>query len=76
MANFDTGVSGYVRTFAVVRVAFPIDWRGSVEIACKHCQFFDRAKCRCNLTQQVVHYPDRYVGDGCPLENEEKGEEQ
>lgn len=74
MANFDSGVKGYVRAHAVVEVAFPIDWRGSVEIACKHCQFFDRAKMRCNLNQQVVNFPDKFVGDQCPLERAE-GEE-
>lgn len=74
MANFDSGVKGYVRARAVVEVAFPIDWRGSVETACKHCQFFDRAKMRCNLNQQVVNFPDKFVGDHCPLERAE-GEE-
>ena len=75
MANFDSGVKGYVKARAVVEVAFPIDWRGSTEIACKHCQFFDRAKMRCNITQKVVNFPDKFVGDCCPLERvDEQGE--
>lgn len=76
IANFDTGVAKYIKTKATVYVGFPVDWRGSSEIACKHCQFYDRAKQRCNLTQQVVNFPDRYVGECCPLEIiEEEGVE-
>ena len=71
MANFDSGVSRYIKTKAGVFQAFPVDWRGSVEIACKHCNYFDRAKQRCNLTLQVVNYPEKYVGECCPLEIEE-----
>ncbi|MBQ8357129.1 MAG: hypothetical protein IJX39_04905 [Clostridia bacterium] len=76
MANFDSGVSRYIKARAVVEVSFPVDWRGNIEIACKHCQFFDRAKQRCNLTQQVVNFPDKFVGECCPLERVEEREEQ
>lgn len=75
MANFDSGVKRYIKARAVVEVFFPVDWRDSMEIACKHCQFYDRAKQRCWLNQQVVNFPDRYVGDACPLEAVEEGEE-
>ena len=75
MANFDDGVKGYIKGRAVVEVGFPIDWRDSAEIACKHCPFFDRSKSRCNLTMDVVNFPDRYVGSNCPLERVEEGEE-
>ena len=68
MANFDDGVKGYVKAKATVEVYFPIDWRGSVEIACKHCPFYVRANQRCGLNQAVVNYPDKYVGTHCPLE--------
>ena len=75
MANFDSGVSKYIKAVAVVEVSFPVDWRGSAEIACKHCKFFDRAKQRCWLTQQVVNFPEKYVGSDCPLEElKEEGE--
>lgn len=76
MANFDTGVSRYIKTQAVVSQSFPVDWRGSVEIACKHCNYFDRAKQRCWLTQQVVNFPDKYVGECCPLEILEEEEKE
>lgn len=76
MANFDTGVSKYIKTIAVVEQCFPVDWRGSVEIACKHCNFFVRATQRCGLTQQVVNFPEKGVGECCPLELvKEEGEE-
>ena len=74
MANFDTGVKGYVKATATVEVHFPIDWRGSVEIACKHCPFYVRATCRCGLNQAIVNYPDKYVGSDCPLEKFESEE--
>lgn len=68
MANFDTGVSRYVKTRAVVEVGFPVDWRGSVEIACKHCPYYVRATQKCALNQAVVNYPEKFVGSECPLE--------
>lgn len=68
MANFDSGVSKFIKTRAVVEVGFPVDWRGSVEIACKHCKFYDRSKQMCWLTKDVVNFPDRYIGETCPLE--------
>lgn len=75
MANFDSGVSRFIKTRAVVEVGFPVDWRGSVEIACKHCPFYVRATVRCALNQAVVNYPEKGVGEYCPLELvEEEGE--
>lgn len=68
MANFDSGVSKFIKTRAVVEVGFPVDWRGSVETACKHCPFYVRATQRCALNQAVVNYPEKYVGEYCPLE--------
>ena len=57
MANFDSGVKGYVKATATVEVHFPIDWRDSVEIACKHCPFFVRTNMRCGLNQSIVNFP-------------------
>jgi hypothetical protein len=75
MANFDTGVSRYIKTRAVVEVGFPVDWRGNVDISCKHCPFLIRTGQRCGLTQSIVNYPERYVGSDCPLELVESEEE-
>jgi hypothetical protein len=68
MADFSSGVMAYVKARAVVEVNFPIDFRGNAEVACKHCNFFVRATQRCGLTQQIVNYPERYIGECCPLE--------
>ena len=76
MANFDDGVKGYIKATATVEVHFPIDWRGSVEIACKHCPYYVRANMRCGLNQSVVNFPEKYVGSDCPLVQVESEEEK
>lgn len=68
MANFDTGVMKYIKAVAVVETSFPVDWKGNAEIACKHCNYFVRATGRCGLTQDIVNFPDKYVGETCPLQ--------
>lgn len=68
MANFDSGVKRYIKAVAVVEVGFPVDWKDRADISCKHCNFFVRATQRCGLTQQVVNFPERYVGECCPLQ--------
>ena len=68
MSKFDSGVKRYIKARAVVEVSFPVSWRDSMEIACKHCQFYDRAKQRCWLNGKVVNFPDGFVGAECPLE--------
>ena len=67
MACFDTGVMRYIKARAVVEVNFPIDWKDNPDIACKHCQFYIRATQRCALNQEIVNYPEKYVGHECPL---------
>ncbi len=74
MANFDSGVKRYIRARAVVEVGFPVDWRDSADISCKQCPFYVRATQRCALNQTVVNYPERYVGENCPLELVEEEE--
>ena len=68
MSYFSSGVKRYIRAVAVVETLFPVDWKDNAEIACKHCNFFVRATQRCGLTQQIVNFPERYVGASCPLE--------
>ena len=67
MACFDSGVKAYIKARAVVEVNFPIDWKDNPDIACKHCQFYIRATQRCALNQEIVNYPEKYVGHECPL---------
>lgn len=68
MADFSSGVKRFIKARCVVEVSFPVDWKDNPEIACKHCNFFVRATQRCGLTQQIVNFPERYVGECCPLE--------
>lgn len=76
MADFSSGVKRFIKARAVVEVGFPVDWRDNPEIACKHCNFFVRATQRCGLTQQIVNYPDHYIGTCCPLEKIEEEENE
>jgi hypothetical protein len=74
MACFDNGVKRYIKAYAVVEVGFPVDWRDSAEIACKHCPFYVRATQRCGLNQEIVNYPEKFVGTSCPLQPIEENE--
>ena len=74
MADFSSGVAKYIKATAVVEVYFPVDFRGREEIACKHCKFYVRSTQRCALNQEVVNYPEYYIGHNCPLEPIEEGE--
>lgn len=76
MADFSSGVKRFIKARAVVEVGFPVDFRDKADIACKHCKFFVRATLRCGLNQEIVNYPDKYIGTMCPLEPviEEEGE--
>lgn len=76
MANFDSGVKRFIKTYAIVETLFPVDWKDNAEIACKHCNFFVRATMRCGLNQQIVNYPDKYVGEFCPLQPVEEKENE
>lgn len=74
MACFDSGVQRYIKAYAVVEVGFPVDWNGRPDISCKHCKFFIQATRKCALNQEVVNFPERYVGDFCPLQPIEEEE--
>lgn len=67
MANFDSGVSGYIKTKAVVTVNFPVDFKGCASICCMQCQFYSRNSGICQLTKSIPAYPQKYVGQDCPL---------
>ena len=67
MANFDSGVYGYVYAEATVQVAFPVDKNGACDINCHQCWFFRRSYQTCGLNGAVCQYPQKYVGDQCPL---------
>lgn len=68
MARFDDGVKRFIIARAVVEVGFPVDWRDNPDVSCKQCPFYIRATQRCSLNQELVNYPDKYIGSHCPLE--------
>lgn len=68
MPNFENGVASYVIGRATVENGFPVDFKGNADIACRHCKFYVRATQRCALNQEIVNYPEKYVGVNCPLE--------
>ncbi len=69
MANFETGISGYVRTKATVYVSFPIDHKGNRHECCDRCEFHysGRSGITCALSGELLLFPDKYVGAKCPL---------
>lgn len=68
MANFENGVARYIKGRVTLTVGFPVDFRDNAEIACKHCKFYVRATQRCALNQEMINFPEKYVGVNCPLE--------
>lgn len=67
MANFDSGVARYIIGRYTVEVGFPVDFNGRADISCNQCQFFRRSYRTCGLNGTVCAYPDKFVGDQCPL---------
>ena len=72
MANFDSGVKGYIKGYAVVEVHFPVDWKDKSDISCFQCKFYSRNNGVCQLTKEVSEYPQNFVGSNCPLEIQEQ----
>lgn len=72
MANFESGVAFYVKTEATIKVNFPVDEKGRAEVACKHCPYLSSNERMCQLNKEPVAYPNKFVGDMCPLKEVEK----
>lgn len=72
MANFESGVASYVKAEAIIKVNFPVDEKGRAEIACKHCPYLSSNERMCQLNKEPVAYPNKFVGDMCPLREVEK----
>ena len=71
MADFETGVSRYVKASVTVVVYFPVDGKGNEEINCYQCPLFHRTSSRCGVNDQLCAFPQKYVGQNCPLQREE-----
>lgn len=74
MANFESGVSRYVKGKATIEVFFPVDHKGAADISCKQCPYLSHTTRMCQLNKKPVAYPDRYVGDFCPLTKEKESD--
>lgn len=67
MPNFESGVASYVKAEAIIKVNFPVDEKGRADIACKHCPYLSSNERMCQLNKEPVAYPNKFVGDMCPL---------
>lgn len=67
MANFESGVASYIKAEAIIKVNFPVDEKGRAEIACRHCPYLSSNERMCQLNKEPVAYPNKFVGDMCPL---------
>ena len=76
MANFYSGCKGFVVMEYTVRVNFPIDWKDRAEVACKHCPYLSSNERICQLNKKPVAFPNKYVGDFCPLKPLEREEKE
>ncbi len=68
MANYDSGVSGYIWGECIVKVHFPIDQKGNADINCYQCKFFSRNNGICQLTKEISEFPQKYISSKCPLD--------
>ena len=74
MPNFESGVASYVKAYAVVEVNFPVDDKGRSDISCKQCPFLSVTSRICQLNKKPIAYPDKFVGQFCPLQEIEDKE--
>lgn len=64
----DKGAKGYVNCQATVIVPFPIDFNDRAYINCAYCRYYRTSTRRCQLTDEVIAFETKGVGNDCPLE--------
>ena len=67
MADFSSGVSGFVKASAVVSVSFPIDLKGNADVCCYQCTYYSQSSRICQLNKAVPAYPAKFIGQDCPF---------
>lgn len=67
MAYFESGVPAYVHGIYKVDVFFPVDRRGNEFKCCAQCFYFRESSSRCALNYEKCAFPDKNVGQNCPL---------
>ena len=67
MADFSSGVSGFVKASAVISVGFPIDLKGNADVSCFQCPYYSHSSRICQLNKAVPAYPSKFIGQDCPF---------
>lgn len=77
MADYSSGVSGYIKGRTIIEVNFPVDTKGKASVCCAQCPYYGRYDRVCRLNGELTAFPDAYIGQRCPLtfENEEEQED-
>lgn len=70
MAEFSSGVKDYIIGTAKVQVFFPVDFKDNADVSCRQCRFYRINSRRCGLNDEVIPYPEKYIGPNCPIEFE------
>ena len=64
---FDDGVKDYVHGEWLVKVNFPIDYKGRKYKCCAMCQYYSKYNNRCLLNEGVCFFPQDKIAPTCPL---------
>lgn len=67
MADFSSGVKGFIKASAVISVSFPIDLKGNADVSCFQCPYYSQSSRICQLNKAVPAYPSKYIGQECPF---------
>ena len=70
-----SGIKNYKVGTATVQASFPIDLKGNLYLCCEMCRFYRQTSRRCGLNGELTAFPERYIGEFCPLEFEDDKEE-
>lgn len=73
---FENGIGRYVHTQTTVDVYFPVDEKGNVYDKCTFCPLYNAHTRRCMQTQEILAFPDKYVGYYCKLKEVKESEEK
>ena len=67
MADFSSGVSGFVTATATVTVKFPIDNRGNADVCCHQCPYYSQSSRICQLNKALPACQSKVIGQDCPF---------
>lgn len=69
--NFESGVKKYIKGTATIVNYFPVDFNDRADISCLQCKFFSRNNRLCQISKEITAYPNKFVGQNCPLIRED-----